>query len=86
MTRGEDGGFLLGRGAWEVAARYNYLNLNDGPIRGGVVGGTELALNWYLNPAVKVQFEYMTNNRWDLKKGLAPGDVQGFGTRVQLSF
>src|SRR5262249_14559605 len=33
---GRDGGGLsFGPGAWELAARWSYLNLNDGPIRGG---------------------------------------------------
>ena len=86
FTRDADGHMMMGRGAWEIAARYNYLNLNDGPIHGGVVNGTEVALNWYLNPAVKIQFEYETSNRWDLKAGQLPSTVQSFGTRLQLSF
>ena len=56
-----------------------------------MVAGTEVALNWYLNPMVKIQFEYMTNNRWDLNPKSTPvgktdGVVQGFGTRLQLAF
>jgi phosphate-selective porin OprO/OprP len=86
LTRDEEGGLNVGRGAWEIAARYSYLNLNDGPVMGGVMNGLELALNWYLTPNVKVQFEYMTNNRWDLGPGLLSGTVQAFGTRVQLYF
>ena len=78
----------MGRGAWEIATRWDYLNLNDGPIKGGVVDGCEVALNWYLNPNVKIQFEYMDNNRFHLNPAGTPvgktdGVVQGFGTRLQ---
>ncbi|MCK8516903.1 OprO/OprP family phosphate-selective porin [Methylonatrum kenyense] len=34
-------------GAWEVAARYSRLDLNDGAIRGGRQDAVTLALNWY---------------------------------------
>ncbi len=83
----------MGRGAVELAARYNYLNLNDKQIQGGVVEGLELGVNWYLNPNVKINFEYMTNNRYHLggapfftPQGSQDGVVQGFGTRVQMNF
>jgi phosphate-selective porin OprO/OprP len=93
LTRNDDGGLSMGRGAVEVAARYNYLNLNDKQIQGGVVEGLEFGVNWYLNPNVKINFEYMTNNRYHLggapfftPQGSQDGVVQGFGTRVQLNF
>jgi phosphate-selective porin OprO/OprP len=91
LTRDENGGLNAGRGAWEVACRYNYLNLNDGPIQGGIIDGVEVALNWYLNPNVKIQFEYADNNRWRMNPAGTPvgktdGVVQSFGTRVQLNF
>jgi phosphate-selective porin OprO/OprP len=92
--RDENGGGTFGWGAWELAARYSYLNLNDGPIRGGVMDGVTLGVNWYLNSNVKMQVEYLTNSRWD--KGGAPfatggggnipATVQALGTRVQFQF
>jgi phosphate-selective porin OprO/OprP len=91
LTRDENGGLNVGRGAWEVACRFDYLNLNDGPIQGGVIDGCEVGLNWYLNTNVKIQFEYHDNNRFHLNQqgtpvGKADGTVQGFATRVQLNF
>lgn len=45
-----------GHGTWEIAARYSYLNLNDGPIDGGRINDVTLGLNWYLNQYTKMQF------------------------------
>ena len=76
-----------------MAARYSYLNLNDGPIQGGVMGGTTIGLNWYWNSNLKIQFEYVTDQHYDkggrntlTGGGSIPATVQAFGTRVQLQF
>ncbi len=90
FVRTEDGRWSTGLGAWEVAARWSYLNLNDGPVQGGVINGIEAALNWYLTNNLKVQFEYMHNNRYDKSastpNGGVPGNVDALGTRVQFQF
>ena len=97
LKRDENGGLTWGSGAWEVAARYSYLNLNDGPIQGGVEGSTSLGLNWYLCNNVKVQFEYVNSQRWDKATSVAgaltasgngtqSGYVEGFGTRIQFQY
>jgi phosphate-selective porin OprO and OprP len=88
-VRDEDGCWNLGRGAWEVAVRYSYLNLNDGPIDGGVMQGWTVGLNWYLNTNAKVQFEYVDDARWHKNtapSGTVSGGVNGFGIRTQLMF
>lgn len=85
FLRGDGGGITRGIGAWEIAARYSYLNLNDGPVQGGVDSAIELGVNWYLNPNLKAQFIYNDNNRYHFG-GHLPGTVQGFGTRVQVFF
>jgi len=45
-----------GPGAVEVAARYSHLDLNDGPIRGGIMDIGMLGVNWYWSPFVKTRF------------------------------
>src|SRR5262249_48931165 len=47
-VRAEDGRLSWGPGAWELAARWSRLNLNDNLIHGGIMDGIELGVNWYL--------------------------------------
>lgn len=46
-----------GLGAWEFAVGYDYLNMNNGKIRGGEADMIRFALNWYPHTHVRV----MTN-------------------------
>ncbi|MDD2864942.1 MAG: porin [Methylococcales bacterium] len=48
-----------GWGAWEVAAGYDYINLNDGAIKGGQASTAKLGVNWYVNPHVRVMADYV---------------------------
>jgi phosphate-selective porin OprO/OprP len=48
-----------GLGAWEVAARYSHLDLDDSGIQGGKLDDITGGLNWYLNPNMKIQFNYI---------------------------
>jgi phosphate-selective porin OprO/OprP len=86
LTRDEDGKFIWGRGAWEVAVRWNHLNLNSGAINGGESDALEVGLNWYLSNNLKIQFEYLHQDRYGLKKGVNPGDLDGLGIRTQFFF
>ncbi len=88
LTR--DGIHNLGWGAWEIAARYSYLNLNDGTgvnrIQGGDMQGVSLALNWYLNTNSTLMFDWVYNDRYNLPTGSFSGYTQGLGARMQISF
>jgi phosphate-selective porin OprO/OprP len=89
LTRGEDGNMLFGRGAWELAARYSHLNLNNGPIGGGQTDAYELGVNWYLNANFRIEFEYLHQLRYQKSTGpfgTLPGDIDGLGIRTQLMF
>lgn len=73
---GEDGGM----GAWELAVRLSHATLNDGNIMGGILDDITIGLNWYLNPATKVMFNYIMANLQDIGK-TSIGQV-----RVQVDF
>lgn len=47
-----------GIGAWEIAAGWSYIDLNDENIHGGELNAYILGLNWYLNPLAKMQLNY----------------------------
>jgi phosphate-selective porin OprO/OprP len=78
----QDGGW----GAFEIATRYSYLDLDDdgyGSASRGELSDWTLGLNWYLNPNVRLMFNYIrscpdridTNNSADI-----------FMTRFQFDF
>jgi len=80
-------GSMFGRGAWQIGARYNYLDLNDKGINGGILHNGTLGLNWFLNPNMKVQFNYMVTHRdAPLAPGLGDGWAHGWGIRVANDF
>lgn len=63
--RGGEGGW----GAWEVAGRISYLDLNDKNIRGGTLNDYTVGVNWFINPNWKIAFNYIRAN----SKYQAPG-------------
>ncbi|NLX05981.1 MAG: porin [Phycisphaerae bacterium] len=69
-----------GFGAWEIAARYSYLDLDDGPIEGGRLSDLTLGLNWYLNPNARVMWNYV------LADLAGDGDAGIFQIRLQIDF
>ncbi|MGI8978945.1 MAG: OprO/OprP family phosphate-selective porin [Pirellulaceae bacterium] len=55
-----DHGICSGWGAWELIARWNYLDLTEGSVgtQFGYVDATSFGCNWYLNPYVYLQLNY----------------------------
>lgn len=90
FVRDGNGNLDWGWGAWELAARWTYVNLNDGAgvnrVQGGAMQGVGLGLNWYLSRDLKVQFEWNFDHRYDLPVNSVAGNTSGFGIRTQLSF
>jgi phosphate-selective porin OprO and OprP len=72
-------------GAWEIAARYSHLDLNENAIRtadwrGGILNDITIGVNWYLNPNMRVMLNYVHANR----NGV--GSADGLQGRVQVTF
>ena len=82
-------------GAWEIGLRYSFLDLDDGAsnlsgggVRGGVASNYTLGLNWYLNPFVRAQINYVYTDAENLTDaGVAEGDIVHIvGTRLQIEW
>ena len=90
LIRDDDGHVHCGWGAWEIAARYSYVNLNDGTglnrIQGGVLNGFTLGVNWYANANFNLMCDWVYNTRDDLAPGSFTGFVSGLGIEAQLQF
>jgi phosphate-selective porin OprO/OprP len=83
-VRGEDGN-IHGRGAWQLAARYNYIDLKDDGIDGSIVNDVTLGVNWFVNPNMKVQWNYSWAYR-DAAGATSDGIIQEAGVRLAVDF
>ena len=78
-------------GAWQVGVRYNHLDLNDKGINGGILDNWTAGLNWFWNPNMKWQFNYMETDRnvanaTNAAVASGSGWIHGFGTRLAFDF
>lgn len=83
-------------GAWEVAARHSYVNLNNKDIHGGSEHNTTLGVNWFVNENVRLAANYVRANVRTTNPSVAgtqPSEENGkkrqldiFGLRVGLTF
>lgn len=80
-----------GWGAWEVAARYGAVDLNDQDILGGSQSDITLALNWYVNENVRfmadwTRFLSVSDSEVTRTDGSQPEDLDVFTLRSQWAF
>jgi phosphate-selective porin OprO/OprP len=84
-----------GRGAWEIAARYSYVNLNDRlGFADGIAGGKQTiytaGLNWYPNRNVRFMVNYLHTIIDKQISAVNPGDagatIDAVAMRTQVAF
>ena len=81
-----------GKGAWELAAGYDYMNLRSGAINGGRASTGKFGINWYPNSHVRVMTNYVRaldiNTSGMTGQSLAwnKGALDMIETRVQLDW
>lgn len=78
-------------GAWEIAGRYDSIDLEDGLVAGGEAKRMSVSLNWYLNEDVRVMAGYTRAFDLDggaLKKadGTYADDLDVYTIRTQWAF
>ncbi len=74
-----------GLGAWQIAFRFDTIDLTDAGILGGVQECYTIGANWYWNPQMRVMFNVIFA---DIGDGgpLGEGNLTIFGTRFQVDF
>lgn len=79
-----ESGWIDGWGAWELAARWSYLDLTDENIRGGRLNDLTFGVNWYWNRFTKFQFNYIRAFLDDPAFGDSNADI--VAVRAQVDF
>ncbi len=89
MPMGEEECAPKGIGAIQVGARYNYLDLNNSGLNGGILHNLTAGVNWFLNPNMKLQGNYIFTYRDVSATANFPagsGWIHGFGGRIAIDF
>ena len=74
-------------GAWELGARYSYIDLNDEKIRGGKENNFSVGVNGYLNPNARIMFNYIHVNVEDrASPAIDDGRANILQARFQIAF
>ncbi|MFM8386400.1 MAG: OprO/OprP family phosphate-selective porin [Planctomycetia bacterium] len=75
-------------GAFELVARYDTIDLNDGTIEGGEMANIAAGLNWYLNPNMRIMFNVVFSTTEDKTTGddIDDADVTSFLMRWDVHF
>ena len=79
-------GILTGLGAWEIAARFSNIVLNDENIRGNNLTDFTVGLNWYLNPYTRWKFNYVRAFLEDSRVNKGNSMTDAYGMRIDFDF
>jgi phosphate-selective porin OprO and OprP len=72
-----------GWGAWELAGRYSFVNLDSANVHGGRLSMLMAGVNWYLHSHVKWRFEYGYGH---VSERQPEGNLNVFQTRMEVDF
>ena len=82
-----------GIGAWQLGARFDFVDLNDGSadVRGGEQYSTIVGVNWYLNDYIRMMLDGAWTRVFDARDSAAAIDgssnnIFGVGTRAQVDW
>lgn len=80
-----------GLGAWELAARYGEVDLNDDAFKGGKLGNFTVGLNWYPNQILRFMASYdklitLNNSPLTNRDGSKADNLNTVMLRAQLAF
>jgi phosphate-selective porin OprO/OprP len=73
-------------GAWEIAARYSYLDLDDSNVRGGKLWDASAGINWYLFPNARIMLNYVHADLSGRRTSAPTFNIGGTGNIVQTRF
>ncbi len=78
-------------GAWQLAFRYGACDLRDGIVNGGQLREYVAGVNWFLNPNMKIQCNYVAtvrdfNTVTPSVANVNDGLIHGFGMRLAHDF
>jgi phosphate-selective porin OprO/OprP len=85
-VRTKSRGIQTGLGAWEVAARFSNIVLNDKNIQGNNLTDFTVGLNWYLNPYTRWKFNYIRAFLEDTKTNKGNSMTDAYGMRIDFDF
>lgn len=90
-VRTADGDVQTGRGAWEVAYRFSYIDMLDGlTVKGaGMATDHTFGINWYLNPFTRIMFNYVHSaDTYNVAAGrrITGGSMDIFEARFAMDF
>ena len=83
-VRTKSQGIQTGLGAWEIAARFSNIVLNDKDVKGNNLTDFTVGLNWYLNPYTRWKFNYVRAFLENDRKGNSLTDA--YGMRFDYDF
>jgi phosphate-selective porin OprO/OprP len=83
-VRAEDGAVYTGKGAWELAFRYDYIDVGDAGPNAGMCAAQTLGVNWYLNAYTRTMWDYVHAETH--KYYADAGAMDAFMMRFQIDF